>query len=142
MVLKITKYLNDPFKYADVFKLTCYHFVEIDGERECFRRDLYFDNQPAFYPAFEKIVFLEKMLKEWQRCKETDYATKELAEEEYKTKWYGSEKNIINEFQEVYKDLIGYSIECFPFVNKMNPNDSGFMLKYIDKEGYECEVLV
>ena len=87
MVLKITKYLVDPFKYADVFKLTCYHFTEVDGERVCFRRDLYFDNKPELYPFFEEIVLLEQKLKEWIKWKETDFATKELAGEEYKTKW-------------------------------------------------------
>ena len=142
MVLKITKYLVDPFKYADVFKLTCYNFTEVDGERVCFSRDLYFDNQPELYPFFEEIVLLEQKLKEWIRWKETDFATKELADEEYKTKWNGSESSIIKDFQEVYNTIINHSIEQFAFINKMNPTDSGFMLKYIDKDGYECEVSI
>lgn len=134
--MKAIEYINDPFKYIDVFKLRCYHYLEkYDVYYSTF---MYFDNKTEFYPYFERIILLQNKLKQWKKWMDDSVHS----EEQYQSEWHGEENKIIPEFQEIYSKIQNYAIEQFPFIDNMNLNDSGFTLLYINQLGHECTLEV
>ena len=141
MALKKIGYVRDPFRYVDVFKLKCYiniPYVTADCDCEIlYEKDLYFDNTSEILPYIEELVKLQKQLKEWKKWIEDIHP-----EEEYKEIWNGKERDIIPKFREIYHKIENKSIEQFIYLDVMKLIDSGFIIKYIDKEGYENDLEV
>ena len=136
MTLKKIGYINDPFRYVDCFKLTCYTNIcctvgDWDGDILT-EKSLYFDNTSEILPYIEELVKLEKQLKAWKKWIEDIHP-----EEEYKKVWNGKERDIIPKFQEIYNKIQNKAIEQFRYVSIMKLIDFGFTIKYIDKDGYE-----
>lgn len=141
MTLKKIGYINDPFRYVDVFKLTCYKNILADvgdwtGDISS-EKSLYFNNTLDILPHIEELVKLQKQLKEWKKWVEDIHP-----EEVYNEVWNGRERNIIPKFQEIYHKIENKAIEQFIYIDIMKLNDSGFSIKYIDKDGYENDLEV
>lgn len=137
MALKKIGYINDPFRYVDCFKLTCYKNISCsvgdwDGNILT-EKSLYFDNTKEILPYIEELVKLEKPLKAWKKWMDEG----SHREKEYDEVWGGKEKEIIPKFQEIYNKIQNKAIEQFRYVSIMELNDSGFIIEYIDKDGYE-----
>jgi len=135
MTLKKIGYINDPFRYVDCFKLTCYKTLDTCHQH---KDVLWFNNSVDILPYIEELVKLEKQLISWKKWMKEGVHNEEESDEV----WGGKEREIISKFQEIYTKIQNKAIEQFQYIDEMDLLDSGFSINYIDINGYENDLEV